>query len=174
MKESKILIEYEGFFSHFIVNELIQNLYKINKANKFQTTVFKKVLVVMIEMLENNYNYIESIKFDLPEDIKSPYFKIVQTSKGIEIESSNPLKYEHLDDLKSRINEINKCNKQEIKELYLKTLVAGMNTPRKSAGVGLIRIAKVAQNKIKSSFDHFDNNFLYYTLQIFVNYKKDT
>ncbi|HAN17993.1 MAG: hypothetical protein A2X13_10215 [Bacteroidetes bacterium GWC2_33_15] len=166
MKDTKILFQYEGFFSHSIVNKLIRDFYEINKIHKLPTSVFKKMLIVMIEILENNYKYVQSIQNELPEGINLPYIKISKIARGFEIESANPLKIEHVSLLENKIKEINEYNKVLLKEFYLKKLLEGVYIEKDTPGVGLIRIAKITHNKIKYSFKQIDNKFLNYTLRI--------
>jgi len=166
------VIEFSGFVSHNDITRLINEFDKYASKQGISNSLIKKVLIVMIEILENNFHYIKSIRSELPSQIDIPYFSIFKRGNSFNLISINPIKQKDIDQLKNRIIEINNCEKTFLKELYLKRLIDSINTNKTSPGVGLIRIAKITQNKINCSFNHFDNKFLNYRLEIIVNSNK--
>ncbi|OFX88580.1 MAG: hypothetical protein A2W99_09285 [Bacteroidetes bacterium GWF2_33_16] len=171
MSSSTNIIEFKGFVSHNDITRLINEFAKSAENLNITNSLFKKIVVVLIEVLENSFHYTNSIKKELPENIDIPIFSILKMKNSFKLISINPIKKEHVNLLSQRISEINNCEKIFLKELYLKKLIESMNNDKISPGVGLIRLAKITQNKIKCSFNQFDNKFLNYRLEILVNCK---
>jgi hypothetical protein len=171
MSVSVTIIEFNGFVSHNDITKLINELEKSIKKLQLSSSLYKKIIVIMIEILENSYHYTKTIKGELPKNIDLPKFSIEKDNDKFKLIAINPIKTEDVIQLKKKINEINSCEKVFLKELYLKKLIESMNNDKPSPGVGLIRIAKITQNKINCSFNQFDNKFLNYRLEILVNIK---
>lgn len=169
MANSEILIEHSGFVNHNDITRLVNEFEKSTPKLIISNSFSKKIIVIMIEILENSFHYTQSIKKEIPENIDKPYFSLTRKGNQYIIISVNPIKMEHVDQLRQRISEINNCEKVFLKELYLKKLIESINTDKSSPGVGLIRLAKITKNKINCSFNHFDNKFLNYRLEIIVN-----
>ena len=167
----EIIIKHEGFFNYSLLNKLLSDFIVYVETNNVDSYLFKKVQIVMVEMLENNYQYTQSIiKENNFEQIK-PEFIIKRTTHGFKLISSNPIYIADVDELKNTIDHINNADLTKLKDLYKKILKDGMHSDKTTAGIGLLRIAKVTKNKIDYSFRKIDNKLLYYTLEITVNPK---
>ena len=171
LQKEKKIIEYKGLINHSIINKLVKDFTEFKDEGNISNSLYKKIIVLMVEMLENSSKYSKLIDDDLPEQLDLISFTILQNEKNYTLISSNFIKIEHVQELKSRIDEINSCDKKLLKELYLKKLIEGIYIEKNSPGVGLIRMAKISRNKINCSFNHFDNKLLNYTLQIRVSAK---
>lgn len=171
MDSAKPIIEFIGFINHNDITKLIADFEKYAFKQNISNSLNRKVVVVMIEILENCFHYTKTIQDEIPSQVDSPYFSIYKRDNSYHLISTNPIKKEDFDNLKCKIDEINNCEKVFLKELYLKKLIGSINTDKSSPGVGLIRIAKITQNKINYSFNQFDNKFLTYRLEIIVNSK---
>ncbi len=165
------ILDFNGFVSHNDITKLISEFDKYSTSQNISNSLNKKVIVVMIEILENSFHYIKTIRNELPPQIQLPRFSLYKKGDSFILISTNPIRKENADQLKQRIIEINECEKAFLKELYLKKLIESITADKASPGVGLIRIAKITKNKINCSFNQFDNKFLNYRLEIIVNSK---
>jgi len=171
MMSENVIIQHKGFFDYSLLNKLLMDFIKYINKNDVSSYFLKKIQIVMVEMLENNYQYTHLIEDELSNKKREPEFKLLEIDGGFKILASNPIFREDADKLKLKIDNINNLNNKELKELYKETLKKGMHVKKSNAGTGLIRIAKVTKNKINYSFKEIDNKLLYYTLEIFVNPK---
>lgn len=171
MKTKNIILQHNAFFDYCLLNKLLLDFSDFVKENKIENYFYKKIQIVMVEMLENNYQYTQSIerKYEIVDFI--PEFKILITEKGFKISASNPILIQDADKLKSKIDKINNASLNQLKDIYKKVLKDGMHSSKITSGTGLIRIAKVTKNKFFYSFQKIDNKLLYYTLEIMVNPK---
>ncbi|HAF29342.1 MAG TPA: hypothetical protein DCG75_09880 [Bacteroidales bacterium] len=171
MKTETIIIQHKAFFDYCLLNKLLIEFSLFVKENNIGNYFYKKIQIVMIEMLENNYQYIQSIREKYELDHIIPEFKILKLESGFKICASNPVLIEDTENIKSKIDKINNLSLDQLKELYKEVLKEEMFSEKNTSGTGLIRIAKVAKNKIRYSFQKIDNKLLYYTLEIMVNPK---
>lgn len=78
----------------------------------------------MIEILENNYKYVEE-KFNkkIIDDLNIyPTFQITKDGSVCSLESGNPILEDGIDFLKNKIDHINSLQYEDLKELYKKTM----------------------------------------------------
>lgn len=165
------ILKYEGFFNYSILNHLLSDFIHYVDANKIDEYLFRKVQIVMVEIIENNYHYTQSMNRNYDIEMLKPEFKLEKTMEGFRLCSSNPILKKDAEFLKRILDHINRVSLKRLKEQYKNTLKESMYSDKPTAGIGLLRIAKVTGNKIKYSFRKIDNNLLYYTLEIMVNPK---
>jgi len=171
MTVNKPILYYKGFFNYAIVNHLLKELLLLEQSGILSNITYKKIQIVMVEMLENSYKYTsEEIKFFNPV-FYLPEFKILKENHSFRLSASNPIKKEDLPDFKKHLDKINISRLPELKEWYKKILKDEIYSKKQSPGIGLIRIAKVVRNKFEYTFQQIDNKFLYYTLDILINTK---
>lgn len=171
MELKNVILYYRGFFDYNLLNKLLNDFTVLVKENNIPNYFFKKIQIVMVEVIENNYQYIQSIEKKYMTENFIPEFKILHFEKGYKIFASNPILIDDAEILKSQIEKINKSDISQQKELYKETLKDGMYSKKITAGTGLIRIAKVTKNKIIYSFKKINNKLLYYTIEITINPK---
>ena len=123
----------------------------------------------MIELIENNYQYLKNSKITKEKKLIESEFCLVQVNEGFKIFSSNPIKVSDAGFLKSHIDQINKSDSNKLRTIYKQILTDGIYSSKRTAGIGLMRIAKVAKNKIHYTFKQIDNNLLNYSIEIEIN-----
>ena len=163
-----VIVQYKGFFDYGLLNKLLMDFMKYVEKNNIDSYFFKKVQIVMVEMLENNYQYTHLIEDELKYENFEPEFKIVNSDFDFKVITSNPILTNDAYQLKAHIDKINDFSREDLKTNYKDTLKEGMYIKNANSGTGLIRIAKVSKNKINYSFRKINNKLLYYTIEILV------
>jgi hypothetical protein len=130
---------------------------------------YKKMISIMIEALENITKYSGQFSFsgDASPDY-NPTCQINRNASGIELVTSNPVRKQDVDSLRARIDNVNKRNTEELKELYRHTIANGKFSATGGAGLGFIEMAKTAGNKLEYSFEHLSKDYCLYTFRIFI------
>lgn len=171
MTRNNQLLYYKGFFSYQVVNNLVNELFLLEQSGVLNTIAFKKIQIVMVEMLENSYKYTsgEIRSFNHPDFF--PEFRIFKENKSYRLIASNPIHHEDLPELKQRLDKINHVDLSGLRKWYKEVLKNELYSKKQSPGIGLMRMAKVVRNKFNYTFQKIDNNFLYYTLEILINTK---
>jgi hypothetical protein len=132
---------------------------------KFKT--YKKLVTVMIESLENIYKYSDEY-ISFLETVKEyfPTFSINKNSHTIQVVTSNPIRNQHVDILRSHIECVNGKSRDELKQLYFETITNGKFSKKGGAGLGFIEMAKTSGNNLEYSFDPISDEFSLYTFKV--------
>lgn len=164
---NNIILNYKGPLSYDIIGELIISLKNKMKHNTAQFGNYKRILTLMIESLENIVRYTNTIS-SFEEMIKKypAEFIICHTDGIYTIETANIIQNSDEANLRKRIDTLREMNQDEIKELYKETITDGKFSEDGGAGLGLIEMAKIADEKIKYEFSAVDEGFSYFILRL--------
>ncbi len=171
MNEGDVLLAYKGS----ITTELITNVLEVieSKLDDINTAsaVKKKVYNVLVESLQNLFHHID----DLPVKIKDEFdarFGVLVISKEPDfyrISTGNFIRENKVQQLKEKIDKINTLSREELKDMYKFVLNHQKLSSKGGGGLGLIDIAKKTGNKMKYSFNQYNNEFYFFNLNVFVS-----
>lgn len=152
--ESYTILDHKGVIQYETIGELIHTFKDQIHVRGIQTGTYKKILLVMIESLENIMKHSECCSGAPPETYLDyiPVFSIRKNLSQFIIESSNAVQRQNVPAFKNRLDYLNTLDQQGIKEFYKRTITNGQFTNRGGAGLGLIEIAKISGKKIKFDF----------------------
>lgn len=167
MPEQLLLIDYKGDLSFGTISQLLGKLKEQMDLLSEKLATYKRILVIMVEVLENIHKYIES-QHDtkLMASMSQVEFQLVKTGDKYVIKSSNLIKPEAQKRIKDKIDLINRLEYDELKGLYRQIIANGQFTKEGGAGLGFIEIAKTSQHKIHYSFEKTDDGFICYTINL--------
>lgn len=131
-------------------------------------TIKKKLYSAMVESLENIYKHQDIVEGD-PEH--QPRFSLFFDEKEFVIFASNSILSHKVDSLREKLDRVNRLEKEGLKELYKLTILSGNVSPKGGAGLGIINIAKVTESKLKYTFEQFNGNYSYFTINVVVSLK---
>jgi hypothetical protein len=177
--EKVIIIDYNGAIHYDTIGELIHQFKKHVHILGIQIGTYKKVLLVMIESLENIMKYREfPVETDGNEMAFTPLFSVIKEKDRYFINSCNTLEYGKMEALEKRLIYLNNLTPQGIKEFYKETITNGLFSQRGGAGLGLIEMAKISGNKMEYMFQRVNENYVNFNLRItvdeFPNYSQNT
>ncbi len=164
------ILSYSGPLKYDTIGELIQNLKQKVPGLKLKLAVYKKLLLVMIESLENILKYNEN--FDPNSFIRTNYsqkFKIERNNEKYFLTSTNVVQNKDIPRLKDKINQVNSLDSDGLKLLYKSTITDGRFTRKGGAGLGFIEMAKISTEKILFDFQQIDNEYSFYILTVIIN-----
>jgi hypothetical protein len=131
---------------------------------------YKKMISIMIEALENVTKYTDPLLCNGEKDSEfCPSCMITRNTSKIELITKNPVRNEEVGPLKERIDNVNKQNSEELKELYRATITNGEFTSKGGAGLGFIEMAKTAGNKLDYDFVNLSKGYSLYTFRVHFN-----
>jgi hypothetical protein len=167
MNENHHIISYTGYFSYELTGHLIEKLRKAKGKFNLDKSSFRKVLTLMVEVLENNYKYVNKLENKVLDSISVyPTFHLKKENDHFKMTSGNPILKKDIDPLKQRIDLINKLTRDELKELYKDTMSEGIYENQEGAGLGIMKMAKITRNKINYSIDPIKDDIFFYTIEI--------
>jgi hypothetical protein len=167
MPEQQLLIDYRGPLSFGVINRLLGNLKEQLDTLEEKISTYKRVLVIMIEVLENINKYLESNKEDLDMQDKFPIdFKLTKMEQTYFISAGNLINSKSQKLIQKKIDLVNDLDGEGLKKLYRKTISNGQFTKEGGAGLGFIEIAKTSQHKIGYTFEQVNDSFTYFTINL--------
>lgn len=168
MNTGDIIVSYKGS----ITTEMINNMLEIVESRIGEGTedarLRKKVYNVLVESLQNLYHHAD----ELPEAIRGEFeghFGVVVVARegsGIRITTGNFIKSDKIKKLKDKIDKINSMNPDELKDMYKFILNHQKFSDKGGGGLGLIDIARKTGSRLYPSFQNYNNEYYFFSLEI--------
>jgi len=167
MPESQLLIEYKGSLTFGTISQLLNKLKEQMDLLGEKLSTYKRILIIMVEILENIHKFTES-QLNKPNPIpETPIdFKLTKTEGTYRISASNMVNADAQKIIQDKLDLINRLDHEDLKKLYRQIISNGQFTKEGGASLGFIEIAKTSQSKIEYSFKKMDDAFLYYTINL--------
>jgi hypothetical protein len=168
--EKTLLIDFNGIVHYETIGELIHQ-FKIHVHNLgIHIGTYKKVLLVMIETLENIMKYGPALAVANTAGFPfMPAFSVVREGERFAVQATNALKQDEVPELEKRLAYLNTLTAEEIKELYKATITNGMFSHKGGAGLGLIEMAKISGNRIDYTFDPIDDTYSVFRMRVVID-----
>jgi len=168
--EKVIIIDYNGAIQYDTIGELIHQFKSHVPILGIQIGTYKKVLLVMIESLENIMKYRECPGHTQACELAfTPLFSVIKEGGRYFVNSCNSLEYNKMEPLEKKLIYLNSLTPQGIREFYKETITNGLFSQKGGAGLGLIEMAKISGNKIEYMFQRVDENYVNFSLRITVD-----
>lgn len=166
MLDKKILLAYKGDFNHSIVNALLTNAKSQMEGLGLELAIRKKLYNIMVECLENINRYAGEGRFE-NETLRSfPLFLLGMSENGYYITVGNLIKDEDKEDLKLKLDDVNKLNREELKEKYRDAIMTSEVTEGSGAGLGIIDMAIKSENRLEYTFNDVKDDISFFILEI--------
>lgn len=169
MERKNIMLSFKGELN----TELLGSILKVveDKMARFdeKPTIRKRVFNVLVELLQNLYHHRGYSAVHNGESQTEQTAVIIMIAKnitGYSIITGNFVDNENMNKLRARLEEINGMSKQDLKELYKAVLSDGVMSEKGGGGLGMIDIARKADQKIEYGFIPFDENNSFFSLNV--------
>ncbi|MEZ5070190.1 MAG: SiaB family protein kinase [Bacteroidales bacterium] len=165
---NKSILSYQGPLSFSTIDWLLSEFKMAADDHDISFKAYKKMISIMIEALENITKYSDEFPCcdqTRPRDF-CPTLDITQAGQNLELVTSNPVRKEHVQALKDRIDLVNTRSREELKNLFRTTITDGKFTSKGGAGLGFIEMAKTTGNKLEYSFRELTAEFDLYTFKV--------
>lgn len=174
IKHDQLSLFYRGDFADEVTVRLIDisDLHFGHATG--QSQIRKKVAFLMAECFQNviRHGDVNPLEEGLPEH--AGYFMTRNKAGNYYIASGNLIEARHVTNLKSKIENINKLDQEELKNLYLKVLGTDEISSKGGAGLGLIEMARKSGKKLESEFRKINNRLAFFYLQILIEINDNT
>lgn len=165
MANREIILEYTGQLTFSTIGRLLTLLKHKMVEKGIKIGMYKRMLGVMIEALENVYKYSDQYKDNqMISRNYLPVFSLERKDQTYIIRTSSPIKNSDIPRLKEKIELVNSKDAEELKVLYRQTITNGQFTSKGGAGLGLIEMAKITNNSLGYRFEPINNEFSLYNL----------
>jgi hypothetical protein len=165
MTNRETILEFTGHLTFSTIGRLLTLLKHRMVEKGIKLGMYKRILGVMIEALENIYKYSDQYHDNVNiEKNYLPTFELSREGLTYTITTTSPIKNSDIEKLKGKIELVNSKNTEELKALYRQTITNGQFTPKGGAGLGLIEMAKITGNPLGYRFDQINDEFSLYNL----------
>ncbi len=159
------LLTHNGSLSYEAIGLLLNKMTAILDDYGMNITIKKKVYAAIMESLENIYRH-QDVVMDGDKATNTPQFQLDINHTNFVIRASNSLNVVKLPNLKQRLDLVNTLDRNGLKELYKNTILHNAVNNKGGAGLGIINISKVSENKIAYSFDTINDKYMWFSINI--------
>ena len=168
------ILHYKGKFTFERIGILLNDLKNKKDTYQIDPVQYKKLLTLMIEILENVLKYSDRFEvFVLDHPDYQPEFELNLNEEGFVLMSRNPVRDKDKKEISRRINKINTSDEDELKKIYRDTITNGIFTEKGGAGLGFIEMAKITTNALVFSFIPIEKGFSYFELSLHINHLEE-
>lgn len=166
LKEDTLSFFYQGSFSDEITDKIIGlSEYSISVLQD-QARMSSKVSFLIAECFQNVVRHGTEADASIINKRYTGMFSTRHIGTSYYIASCNLVKKENIDFLTSRIDDINRLDKEDLKKMYLQNLEHEGLSSKGGAGLGLIEMARKSGQKLEYLFEPYDQEYSFFYLQI--------
>lgn len=162
LEQEEILLSFKGKLEPDTIQCLISMLEKGVKKEEANDRTVRKMLGVFIEAIQNAFHYAEPG----PNESKSTLVLVRKNTATYQIQTGNYIGVANIAPLEKYVNELNKLNDLELKELYKEKLKNGVFSSKGTAGLGMIDMLRKSGNTIAFHFEPISAVYAFISLQL--------
>ena len=160
-----ISLVYLGEFNHDITKMFTSMSEREMERKKEERSVQRKVYHVMVETLQNISRHSDEIT-GIENNIGNGLFLIGQKDNTYFIITSNKISNKKKEVIHANLNEVNALTRDELNQLFKKTIKEGTISEKGGAGLGLIDIARKTSNPLEFQFLPMDEEYSLFVLKV--------
>jgi hypothetical protein len=159
MMQEHLVFVYRGIVTNENSVPLLTLLEKEMENSEFGFVGRKRLFIFVLESLQNVMRHATATQHGSMSLVV--YSK---SNPGYTVTTGNVLPNDDIDDLRSRLVEINNLDTTGLRNLYRQILVSSEFSSKGGAGLGLIEMAKKTGNRLDYDFVPVDNEYSYFVL----------
>ncbi len=170
LDDGDVLVSFKGSVTTDLINNILEKIEEKMEGVDEQSKVRKKVYNVLVESLQNLYHHVEDLPGSLKNDFDSKFGILVVThgNATYKISTGNFISSEKIKFLKDKIDKINSLSKDELKDMYKFILNHQKLSAKGGGGLGLVDIARKTGNKLEYTFQHYQDDYYFFNLDVFI------
>jgi hypothetical protein len=170
MEKKNIMLSFKGEMSSDLLTSILQIVEK--KLDRFGESgkVKKRIFNILVECLQNLHHHIEKPPTGSQQDIPSVIVMVAKNVTGYSVITGNFIMNDNVDELKSRLEEINGMTTDEVRDLYKSVLADGKISEKGGGGLGMIDIARKSGQKLEFGFIPFGTKSSFFSLNVKVKH----
>jgi hypothetical protein len=171
MAESNVYLVWSGHISPDVGKEVLAFTETKLAEEDIEANLRKRVFSILVEILENVAKY--SPGREREEQFGMPVAIIRVEDKVYSLTTGNLILTTNVDNLKEKLDTINRYDKVGLKELFRKALSGQSITSGNKGNIGLIDMARKSGSKLIYQFEKINDLYSYYTLTVKVEDRAD-
>ncbi|MCX6153009.1 MAG: SiaB family protein kinase [Candidatus Kapabacteria bacterium] len=160
----KLIISYQGETSSPVISKITDTVEEYLLENEINKVLRKRINTVLIEILQNCYNYYTSFETDKFD--KEFSISVTLENDLFCIETTNNILNSNIYNLKEKLDFVHSKSKEEIKEFYKSQLSSGQMPQKSSAGLGFYYIASKCDSNLIYKIFEIDEDHSKFSLKV--------
>ncbi len=169
--EREIVFSFQGEMNSNNITNILDSLeIKLNIINLDAKTK-KRVFYVVVELIQNLFHHSCPVYLNgnKNEEIRLSSFVVAINGSSLSITTGNFVNEKKISEIARRIDTINNCTKEELKDHYKRILTNQVFSDKGGGGLGMIDVARKTDGKFKYVFESHKNNMVFFQLQVYIN-----
>lgn len=164
-EKEHIILCFQGDFNQDLVNAILVLAERGPDVQNSSTVVRGRVFSVLVECMQNIRKYGSPTS---SSDLKPGIVIVCLDDNGYLLKTGNFINNEEIPNLKSRLDNVIKLNKDELKDLHKKVLGETKLSEKSGAGLGLISIGRKSDG-MGYVFKTIDDKTSFYALDVHIS-----
>lgn len=169
MERNNILLSFKGDLTTDLLNSILHVIESKLKNMEASLKIRKKVFNVLVECLQNLYHHNEELEMDLSKEHSSGLVMVARNGTGYSVITGNFISNDSADELRAKLERVNRMDRDELKKLYKEILDNGSFSAKGGGGLGIIDIARKSGEKLDFGFVPVDKVSQFFSLNVKVN-----
>lgn len=170
LEKQRIMLSFKGDLSPDLISALLNLVEQKLLITEPEHRIRKRVFNVVMECLQNLYHHnrrVTSADADATRtDERQGVVMIAHDSSGYSVLTGNYMAKAEVSDLKGRLDQVNGCEPDQLRDLYKSKLGDGKFTSSGGGGLGIIDIARKSGRKLEYGFVPMDNDNTFFSLNV--------
>lgn len=170
LEKDRIMLSFTGALSSDLIAAILNLVERKLDHCEHAPAVRKRVFNVVMECLHNlfHHNKHRAAAGSSPGHGEGGQGVVViaHDGRGYSVFTGNAMAQSEVEALKQRLDLLNGCGPDELRELYKNTLNNGTFSPSGGGGLGLIDMARRSGRKLEYGFVPLDNNNTFFSLNV--------
>lgn len=170
LEKRRIMLSFKGDLSPELISALLSLIEHKLEATEPEQRVRKRVFNVVMECLQNLYHHnhrtVPAGEAGSTTGERQGVVMIAHAGNGYSVLTGNYMAQAEVSELKSRLDHVNGCAPEQLRELYKSKLGDGMFTRSGGGGLGIVDIARKSGRKLEYGFVPLDNDNTFFSLNV--------
>lgn len=160
MLDNRLIIIYQGMFDQDIIKSMVTMAEKKLIQDNVDEGLRKKLFNIMVEGLQNICKH----QFKTESQDYNPFLMVGEGDGCYNMSTGNLIAKEKIAIVENKLDEINKLNKDELKEFYKQARLKSVISDVGGAGLGFIDMARKSGNKLDYKFYDVNESHSFFIL----------
>lgn len=176
MQLNNIIFVYQGEVTADLVSSILHMMENKLDGDGEDRKIKKKVFNVMVECLQNVYHHLDTLELrsdDSDINDRTALLMIGKEEKDYYVITGNHILNDRIEDLRSRLDRVNACDRNQLKALYQNILANEPMSEKGTAGLGMIDIARKSGQALGYDFHPVNDKYSFFSLEAKVSRTPD-
>jgi hypothetical protein len=171
MEEENVILSFKGIITADLLTSVLHLMEAKMETMEESPRTRKRVFSVLVECLQNIYHHLDDnpTQADFEAHNRSAVVLISKVNNQFLIRTGNCINIPKIMELKERLDTINAMDQDGLREMYQTSLSEAAMSPKATAGLGMIDIARKSGNKLDYEFLEIDSKMGFFCLNILID-----